>query len=158
MTPIEVVQTVYEAMAARDIDTLLPLIHTEFVLTQDAALPWGGRHVGHEGFANFGLALTSSIDSAVTTHEMFMADGDVVQVGHTRNGQGQRRALRHRRGPSLDDPRRTSSRRSFLDRHRSHAACPQLRLSSGPRRDEWGKLPSACRVVVSNRDASASGA
>jgi uncharacterized protein len=84
MTPIEVVQTVYEAMAARDIDTLLPLIHPECVITQDAALPWGGRHVGHEGFANFGLALTSAIDSAVTTDEMFVADGDVFQVGHTR--------------------------------------------------------------------------
>jgi uncharacterized protein len=84
MTPIEVVQTVYEAMAARDIDTLLPLIHPEFVITQDSALPWGGRHVGHEGLANFGLALTSNIDSTVTTDEMFMADGDVIQVGHTR--------------------------------------------------------------------------
>ena len=84
MTPIEVVRAVYEAMAARDIDRLFQLIHPECVLTQDAALPWGGRHVGHEGFANFGLMLTSTINSTVTTDEMFMADGDVIQVGHTR--------------------------------------------------------------------------
>ncbi len=84
MTPIEVVQTVYKSMAARDIDTLLTLIHPECVITQDPALPWGGRHVGHEGFATFGMVLTSTIDSAVTTEEMFMADGDVFQVGHTR--------------------------------------------------------------------------
>ena len=84
MTPIEVVRAVYEAMAALDIAALLSLVHPECVITQDAALPWGGRHVGHEGFANFGLALTSTIDSAVTTEDMFMADGDVFQVGHTR--------------------------------------------------------------------------
>jgi ketosteroid isomerase-like protein len=84
MTPIEVVRAVYEAMAARDIASLLSFVHPECVITQDAALPWGGRHVGHEGFANFGLALTSTIDSAVTTEDMFMADGDVFQVGHTR--------------------------------------------------------------------------
>lgn len=71
-------------MHARDIDTLLSLIHPECVITQDAALPWDGRHVRHEGFANFGLTLSSTIDSAVTTDEMFMADGDVIQVGHTR--------------------------------------------------------------------------
>jgi uncharacterized protein len=84
MTPIEVVQTVYKSMAERDIDALLTLIHPACVITQDAALPWGGRHVGHEGFATFGLTLTSTIESVVTTEEMFMADGDVLQVGHTR--------------------------------------------------------------------------
>jgi uncharacterized protein len=84
MTPIEVVRDVYAAMAARDLDRLFQLVHPECVITQDAALPWGGRHVGHEGFANFGLTLSSTIDSAVTTDEMFMADGDVIQVGHTR--------------------------------------------------------------------------
>jgi ketosteroid isomerase-like protein len=84
MTPIEVVRAVYAAMAALDLDRLFELIHPECIITQDASLPWGGRHVGHEGFANFGLTLSSTIDSAVTTDEMFMADGDVIQVGHTR--------------------------------------------------------------------------
>jgi uncharacterized protein len=84
MTPIEVVQTIYTAMSSRDIDRLLQLIHPECVITEDEALPWGGRHVGHEGFANFGLALTTTIDSAVTTDEMFEADGEVIQFGHTR--------------------------------------------------------------------------
>ncbi len=84
MSDIEVVEAVYSAMAARDIERLLQLIHPDCVITQDARLPWGGRHVGHEGFANFGLLLTSSIDSAVTTEAMFMADDEVIQVGHTR--------------------------------------------------------------------------
>ncbi|MDQ1520759.1 MAG: hypothetical protein QOI55_1832, partial [Actinomycetota bacterium] len=28
------------------------------------ALPWGGRHVGYDGFATFALALTGAIDTA----------------------------------------------------------------------------------------------
>ena len=71
-------------MAARDIDKLLSLIHPDCVITQDPALPWGGRHIGHDGFAHFGLTLSSTIDSAVTTEAMFVADGEVIQVGRTR--------------------------------------------------------------------------
>ena len=84
MSDIEVVRSVYEAMAARDFDRLVALIDPEFVVTQDERLPWGGRHVGHEGFATFAAALTGTITSAVTHDELFEADGDVVQVGHTR--------------------------------------------------------------------------
>ena len=47
MTDVEVVLAIYEAMAARDVDRLFPLLHTDVVVTQDPALPWGGRHVGH---------------------------------------------------------------------------------------------------------------
>ena len=82
MSDIEVVQAVYAAMAARDLPRLFELIDAECVITQDARLPWGGRHVGHEGFTTFALALTGTITSVVTTDEMFEADG--VQVGHTR--------------------------------------------------------------------------
>lgn len=77
------VRAIYEAMAARELDRLFQLLHPDIVVTQDAALPWGGRHVGHEGFSTFGLALTSTIDSAVTTEAMFVADGEVVQFGRT---------------------------------------------------------------------------
>jgi ketosteroid isomerase-like protein len=71
-------------MAARDFGRLFELLDAEIVVTQDERLPWGGRHVGHEGFAEFGLALTGAIESAVTTDALFMADGDVFQVGRTR--------------------------------------------------------------------------
>ena len=84
MTDIEIVTQIYDALARRDFDTLFAVVDAECVITQDPALPWGGRHVGHDGFAAFGLALTGSIDSAVTTEAMFMADGDVFQVGRTR--------------------------------------------------------------------------
>jgi ketosteroid isomerase-like protein len=84
MTDVDVVKEIYQAMAATDIGRLFELIDPAFVLVQDERLPWGGRHVGHEGFANFGLALRGSISSAVTTEAMFTADGDVIQVGRTK--------------------------------------------------------------------------
>lgn len=84
MPPIEVVRAVYEAMAARDLPRLFELLDPEVVITQDPALPWGGRHVGHDGYTEFGLSLTAAIESQVTTDAIFQADGDVFQVGRTR--------------------------------------------------------------------------
>jgi ketosteroid isomerase-like protein len=84
MTDLEVVQAIYAAMAVRDLDRLFELLDPAFVVTQDPALPWGGRHVGHDGFATFGITLGSTIDSAVTTEALFTADGDVIQCGRTR--------------------------------------------------------------------------
>jgi ketosteroid isomerase-like protein len=84
MSDIEVVQAIYAAMGAKDFEKLFPLLHPDIVVTQDPHLPWGGRHVGHDGYATFGLTLTGTITSAVTTDAMFQADGDVIQVGRTR--------------------------------------------------------------------------
>lgn len=84
MTDIEVVQEIYAGMAARDFGRVFELLDPAIVVTQDERLPWGGRHVGHDGFAEFGLALTGAIDSAVAIEAIFTADGDVIQVGRTR--------------------------------------------------------------------------
>ena len=84
MRDIEVVQAIYAAMAARDLEALVELIDPSIEVTQDERLPWGGRFTGHDGFADFAGKLTGTITSAVTTDAMFEADGDVVQVGHTR--------------------------------------------------------------------------
>jgi ketosteroid isomerase-like protein len=81
---LAVVADIYAAMAARDFDRLFANIDPAFVVTQDERLPWGGRFVGHDGLAQFAIALTGTIDSVVTTEAMFTADGDVVQVGRTR--------------------------------------------------------------------------
>ncbi len=83
-TGTEIVRELYEAMAARDVERVLALIDPACVITQDPALPWGGRHVGHDGFAEFALALTGAIDSAVTTEALFAADGEIIQCGRTR--------------------------------------------------------------------------
>ncbi len=84
MSEIEIVQAIYEALAERDFDRVFELVDPACVVTQDPALPWGGRHVGHDGLATLGLALSSAIDSAVTIEAMFMADGEVIQLGRTR--------------------------------------------------------------------------
>ena len=80
----DTVRKIYEAMAARDVEWLLGVIAEDCVVTQDPALPWGGRYVGPGGFADFALVLTGTIDSAVTIDGVFEADGDVIQVGRTR--------------------------------------------------------------------------
>jgi len=84
VSDIETVQAIYAAMGARDIGRLFELLVPDVVVTQDPALPWGGRYVGHDGFAQFGLTLSGAIDSAVTTDAIFEADGDVIQVGRTK--------------------------------------------------------------------------
>jgi ketosteroid isomerase-like protein len=84
MSDIEIVKACYQAMAAQDFATLFGLVDEGCVLTQDARLPWGGRHVGHDGLATFGLTLSSNIDSKVTHEALFEADGDVIQVGRTK--------------------------------------------------------------------------
>ena len=83
MSDVDVVRDVYAAMAARDVERLFELLDETCVITQDPGLPWGGRHVGHQGFATFGATLTGTIDSVVTTDATFVADGEVIQVGRT---------------------------------------------------------------------------
>lgn len=84
MSDVEVVRALYQAMAAGDLDAIFRRLHPDIVITQDPALPWGGRFVGHDGFATFGLGLRAAIDSIVTTEAVFAADGDVIQFGRTR--------------------------------------------------------------------------
>jgi uncharacterized protein len=85
MNDVEVVEAIYRALAARDPNALFALINDRrFVVTQDHALPWGGRYAGHDGLADFALRLADTIDSAVTTDALFAADGDVIQCGRTR--------------------------------------------------------------------------
>jgi uncharacterized protein len=84
MTDIETVRAIYRAMAGRDLDTLFGLVDESCVVTQDPLLPWGGRHVGHDGLANFALTLTATIDSAVAIDAVFAADDEVIEFGRTR--------------------------------------------------------------------------
>jgi ketosteroid isomerase-like protein len=81
---VETVRAIYAAMTTRDVEALLALVDEGCVVTQDPALPWGGRYVGHEGFGTFALTLAGTIDSAVTTDAVFAADGEVIQVGRTK--------------------------------------------------------------------------
>jgi ketosteroid isomerase-like protein len=84
MSEIEVVQEIYEVLAVRNFDRLFELLAEDCVITQDAALPWGGRYVGHDGVAKFAMALVYHLDTTVTPEAFFMADGDVFLYGRTR--------------------------------------------------------------------------
>jgi ketosteroid isomerase-like protein len=81
---VAVVEAIYAAMAASDLTALFDRLDPTIVVVQDDRLPWGGRYVGHDGFAAFGLLLRQHIESAVTTDAIFSADRDVVQMGRTR--------------------------------------------------------------------------
>jgi ketosteroid isomerase-like protein len=84
VSDVAVVERVYRALADGDITTLFELYAEDCVITQDERLPWGGRFIGHDGLATFGLALTEAIDSAVSIEAIFEAGGIVYQFGRTR--------------------------------------------------------------------------
>jgi len=92
MPDIDIVRRAYEAFAIQDLDGLLALSDPECVITQDPSLPWGGRHVGHEGVTAFALSLVGTIDAIVSIESLFDADGQVIECGRTQgtvrsNGQ-----------------------------------------------------------------------
>lgn len=97
MSDKEVVQRIYSVFGSGDLKALAELVDPECVITQDAALPWGGRHVGHAGLAAFVAALSGSIRSEAVTEALFEADGNVIQVGRTRGSV-------HSNGASFDVP------------------------------------------------------
>lgn len=63
---------------------MLTLVDPDCVVTQDASVPWGGRHVGQDGVTAFAFALIGSADSAITVESLFEADGQVIQCGRTK--------------------------------------------------------------------------
>ena len=81
--PLEIVGAAYAALGAKDLAGVIDLCHPDVVLTQDPALPWGGRHSGADGLAEFAIALIGAIDSTVTPIAMFAAGDQVVQYGRT---------------------------------------------------------------------------
>jgi ketosteroid isomerase-like protein len=83
MSDIDIVRRAYEAFAVQDLDGLLMLSDPDCVITQDPSLPWGGRHVGHEGVTAFALSLVGTIDSIVSVESLFEADGQVIECGRT---------------------------------------------------------------------------
>lgn len=84
MTNIETIQELYQAFATEGLDRVLELCDPECVVTQDDALPWGGRFEGLDGVLTFGAALGGTIESVVTSTAMFEAGDQVVQYGRSR--------------------------------------------------------------------------
>lgn len=80
---VDVITRLYAAMAVRDTPAVLALLAPDVVVTQDDRLPWGGRWVGHDGWAEFGAALGAAIATRVTTLAIFATADEVVQMGRT---------------------------------------------------------------------------
>jgi uncharacterized protein len=80
----EIIQRVYAAFASGDAAGVLELCDTECTVTQDAALPWGGRYHGLDGVATFALALGGTTQSSVEVEALFEAGDRVIQYGRTR--------------------------------------------------------------------------
>jgi ketosteroid isomerase-like protein len=83
-TLTSIVEELYECFAAGDLDAMLRHAEPDIVLTQDDRLPWGGRHVGPEGVAEFGLKLAATVDTTVVPQQLFAAGATVIQVGRIR--------------------------------------------------------------------------
>ncbi len=80
----DVVARIYDAMHARDLDTLLTLIDPSVTVWQTELLPWGGSYEGVDGFGEFAMKLIGSITSEVEIGELYEAGDHVVQNGRTR--------------------------------------------------------------------------
>ena len=84
MGNLQIVESIYAAMAAKDPAGVLAHLSEQVTLYQDPRLPWGGEFAGHDGFGQFALALLGSITSSVRIDEIYESDDrHVVQWGHT---------------------------------------------------------------------------
>jgi uncharacterized protein len=80
----EIIRELYAAFEAGNGTRVLELCDPECVVTQDPALPWGGRYEGLDGVATFALALGGAFDSSVEVIALFEAGDRVIQYGRTR--------------------------------------------------------------------------
>ena len=83
MDAIDAVRRIYDAFGEGDLDAVMAHCASDAVVTQDPALPWGGRYVGRDGIAEFALKLIGTSDSTITTEELYQAGEQVVQYGRS---------------------------------------------------------------------------
>ena len=89
---LEIIETIYEAFARRDVPTLLNLISPEIRITQSTALPWGGRYSGYSGLNNFFTSLVNHVASVIHIERAVDAGESIVVTGRKKgfvraNGQ-----------------------------------------------------------------------
>lgn len=59
----ELVQSVYDAYANRDVDGLLGTLHDDFEMPATKELPWGGHFKGRDGMMEFVKKISSHVAS-----------------------------------------------------------------------------------------------
>lgn len=90
---VDVMRSFVERFLAGDLPGVLDLIHPDMVLNEGASLPWGGDHVGKEGFARLAGVILTDYDLKVESYDLSDA-GDFV-VARMRAGFTHRRTGRH---------------------------------------------------------------
>src|SRR5262249_3935003 len=80
----KIIEYDYEAFAQQYRSTILALVSPDVVITQSAALPWGGHYSGYDGLQRFFATLLGHVDSKVEIHQMVDAGDHVVAIGRTK--------------------------------------------------------------------------
>ena len=79
---VEIIQSLYSAFAAGDLDTILAIIDEDVIWIESEGIPYGGTFIGRDAvFAGvFGKIAEEWDDFAATADEFFAADGGRVIV------------------------------------------------------------------------------
>jgi uncharacterized protein len=80
---VATIERMYELFDAGDIDGVMELCVPDPVVTQDPALPWGGRYVGRDSVIEFAVKLVGITDSKLVHEQLFAAGEQVIQQGRT---------------------------------------------------------------------------
>lgn len=82
-TNVEVIKSVYDALARQDIPTLFGLFAPDIRVTQSPDLPWGGDYSGLNGAKEFLQRVKTHLDSHVVLGAVIEAGDHVVFTGRT---------------------------------------------------------------------------
>ncbi|WP_405497551.1 nuclear transport factor 2 family protein [Nocardia sp. NBC_00511] len=80
---IDVVQRVYAALAAGDVQALAELTDPDVEIFQSELLPYGGYHRGLSGLQTFLEGVRTALDSQIEVGQLFVAGDRVVQIGRS---------------------------------------------------------------------------
>ncbi|WP_378734054.1 nuclear transport factor 2 family protein [Nocardia brasiliensis] len=78
---LDLVAQVYRAFDEIDFTAIERLFDPDIEITMTAQLPWGGKHVGHEGATTFFGTMLSHIEAKSIPERSFAAGDDVVVIG-----------------------------------------------------------------------------
>lgn len=83
-TPLEVVQSAYDAFRRKDAAAIFALFAPDAVIRQTELVPWGGTFRGTQPIGHFFAKLLENIDSRVEFDRFVEAGESVVAVGRSR--------------------------------------------------------------------------
>jgi ketosteroid isomerase-like protein len=81
-------ESVFEAFAAGNFGSAIPLFDQHIVLVIDEAIPDGGRYVGVDGVRDYMARFLEPWERLVITAQSMEEVGDTVLVAVTQNGTG----------------------------------------------------------------------